>query len=274
MKKNVGFIVLFLVIGLLLGCCGGYFYANSNQGVKEKEKKEVKESKVEVLDLSSKEIDVMNKLSIFGCNVLPYDYFLKKDKVSVNDISNKDAINFISSDNFSENKEIKKDESGAEYVEVDEDVILEKIQKRFGKNYKFEHKTYDDSLILLEYNKEKKQYKVTLPGFHCTGPTSTTIDRITKAYKVDNKLVITYRILFGESVMNPTGEYYAKYYKDYNNKELIPQKDLQYVPNHYEPSLYVADSDYLKNYSYGSEYEFTFEKQGNEYVFVSSELKK
>lgn len=43
-----------------------------------------------------------------------------------------------------------------------------------------------------------------------------------------------------------------------------------------EPSIeiYYADSEAIDNYNLGSTYEFTFEKQDNEYVFVKSQLMK
>ncbi len=281
MKKNGVLIVIFLIIGLSFGCIGGYLYRESKEEKPIKRPDTVVESKEQALDLSNTELtDTMSKITTMSCNKLQYYYFLEKEKVTIKDISNETAMMFIDYDYYGfvdENtkSKIKKGEDGTEYIEVSEDEVLEKIQKRFGSDYKFEHKTYEDAgPAKFEYDKDKKQYKVILYGFGCTGPANTSIAQITKAYKKDDKMVVTYRVLYGEDILdNPTSTYYSKYYKDYNKKTPVSKDDINYTGNGYTPNLMVANDQYLPNYSLGSEYEFTFKKDGSEYVFVSSELK-
>lgn len=286
-KNNTGLIIVIVIlIVLVLALCGYIAYDKlvvEKKGAKEVKTKEVVESKIEALDLSNSEIsDSMNKLSRMTCGEGLYYYFLEKDKVEAKDISNEDAILFItpyyydySAKNEGNTDVVKKNENGIDYLDVSEEDLTKKVQQYFGKDYKFEHKTYDNGPATFEYDKDKKQYKVIINGFGCTGPINTSIGAITRAYHDNNKLVVTYRVLFGEDILdNPKDIYYSKYYKDFNKKEEISKDNLVFINYPYYQNLLVADSDYLKNFSYGSEYEFTFEKQDNEYVFASSKLKK
>ena len=281
MKKNSGLIVIFLIIGLLFGCIGGYLYRESKEKKPIEKTNTIVEDREQVIDLSSDELsETMSKLTTMSCNKIQYYYFLEKDKVTTKDISNEDAMIFIDYDYYGfmdENakSKIKKSEDGTDYIEVSEDEVLEKIQKRFGSDYKFEHKTYENSgPAKFEYDKDKKQYKVILYGFGCTGPANTSIAQISKAFKKGDNMIVTYRVLYGEDILdNPSSTYYAKYYQDYSKKKPVSKDDINYTNNGYTPNLMEANSLYLPNYNLGSEYEFTFKKDGSEYVFVSSELK-
>ena len=284
MKKSVGLIILFLIIGLIIGVVGGYFYHGMVVGVpkcEESTKSGTTKASVKIVDITDSVVsDTMAKINRLTCDILPYRYFLEKDKVTAKDISNDVALNLVDINYYTgvrvDNKDkIKKDSNGNEYFEVDAAEVEKQVKSILGDDYKFEHKTYKESTIaIFEYDQNNNKYKVIMQPFGCTvGPHAPSLNQVTKAEEKGNKLIITYKVLFGEDSIpeNPGDNYFAKYYKDYKHTQQIKQDDLDYVV---QDNIFVADSASLKNLNLGSTYQFTFEKQNDNYVFVSSELMK
>lgn len=275
MKKVIG-IVIAILLALGIGGFGGYYYSNNikKDDTKKEESSKQEETKVESLDVTDPIIEeTLNKMSGLSCSTISYDYLVRKDELKVDDIPNEDAIWLISG--LTVGTEASKEK-------YSEEEITKNIQAILGKDYKFEHKNYKNSGF--EYDKDKKQYTVIISTWGCTvGPHAPDLDRVTKAVVKGNTLTITYKVLFGQSDLPDSGKspYYAKYYKDYAKKQQVPQKSIQFIPEPeknavVEPSIeiYYADSEVADNYNLGSTYEFTFEKQDNEYVFVKSQKMK
>ncbi len=271
MKKAL---IVVLVLLLIAGAgVGGYLYAGSKKEDKpvttEEPKEEPKEE--QILDITdpiiTKTIDKIRRTGL--CNpdyeIASLDYLLIEDSVSASDISNKEAVNYyLISLSFGDSGKTKK---------ISADEMTQKIQSILGKDYKFEHQTYGN----FKYDKEKKNYVINLIPFGCTtGPYAKSLAKVTKAIVKGDELTITYKLLFsdGDIGTDSKQEYYVKYYKDYAKKNQVAEKEIDFISSPSEENAYEANPTSANNYNLGSTYEFTFEKQGEEYVFVKSQLMK
>ena len=97
MKKSIGLIILFFIIGLVLGAIGGYLYPTL---LRDKCDVTIPEISEESLDITDERIDTaMNKLNPLSCGTTRFSYLIKEDKVNKNDISNEIAINLVDKSN-------------------------------------------------------------------------------------------------------------------------------------------------------------------------------
>ncbi len=265
MKKAL---ITILVIILIAGAgVGGYFYGNSQKKENKTVKKETtkEEVKEEILDITDPIVEEsFNKImQAERCNISPLDYILKKDNLNASDITNKEVIEYyFQSYGWGESGETTK---------LSEEKLLNKVHSILGNDYKFELKTYDN----FKYDKASKQFIITKKPWGCIFPGVQDLEKISKAVIKGDQLIITYKILFAGDGINweeNDKANYLNYYNDYNKKKLIPKKDIEY-DNGDEYNNYRAE-DNAHNYSLGSTYQFTFEKQDGEYVFVNSKLMK
>ena len=164
------------------------------------------------------------------------------------------------------------------FGEVKASELREMVQSILGKNYNLTKETYTDGCITLKYNKEKDSYE--LYSEECGGPVCPDIvgndlGKITNAKLSNNKLIVTYKILFSEKVelTELTNNQYLKYYND--DGEVTLDKSL-YSHGTKEVGgqsieYYYLDGKTDSTFKDAEVYKFTFEKQGDNYVFVSTE---
>ena len=147
------------------------------------------------------------------------------------------------------------------------DEMKNSIKKYFGKDYVFNPDTLDlnNRCAFFGYDSNTKIF--TKNGGGCgstTGPSSTY--KIVKAVDINGTLKLNVKVIFANSTTK-------KYYSDYNKTNVISDfdeegySDRDEYGNHTEAYLNYLDS--LLNQ--GSNYQFTFKLENNNYVFVSSE---
>lgn len=144
--------------------------------------------------------------------------------------------------------------------EVSADEIELKVKETFGKDYKFEHKTYTSCPNFTYDVNNKKYVPNNTPCGTEGGPDN--IKRIVKALKKDNNIEIYVRVLF----LGDMEENKLVYYEDYNKTKRVEQV------NEYYGDTFLESSSL--NVAKGSLYKIVFNKEDNNYVFNYSELVK
>lgn len=273
-KKNNKILVIILIVALLTMS----FYivydkvlsnettnktskeTNEKTEVKEDEetKEEEKTPQVEVLEVTSEEVEnLLNKIgALYACE--KNRYYLDK-KVVANDIDNDEAysraIRLIHSETLKAGTTTS--------TTLTEEQVENVVARIYGKDYKFTHKKRS-SCPIYTYDGETKSYTLSTDGcgYGTCGP-NTDIREVVKAMKIDDKVEIYVRILFVGKESSSANPNTMNYYKDYNLTQ--PLSELQV-----DAEGFVTNSD--ENLKKGSLYKFIFTKENNDYSFTSSEL--
>ena len=253
-KKNPLTIILIIVLILIvLGGVGFYAYQNiklhkAKQTVEKLKKEEAERQKEEnalrVINEDSKEVvDIFNTLTIGIDKCRIEDYFTDQ---KVTKIDNEKVFSAISN-------KVLSNQSLTNGLTIQENIITDNIKNYFSSSYNFKHANYN-TCPTLTYDSTKKMYTVTNIG--CPNIcTKTSLMKVTKAEKSDKLMILYARVLFYDKETN-------QYYKDYKREETI--KDLKADSSgRYDTNLY--------NYSLGEKYKMRFERENNNYVFISSE---
>lgn len=247
-KGNKGLIVV--IVLLLLICCGmgGFIFMNkdkifstkSEPEAGDKEKKEEKEPVVTVFEVDDAKISKLidNLIVGFECNRL--EVYTNDNKVSASDISNDIAYEVAV---YNQDSNLSKDS-------VSTDEITKLVQKYFGKDYKFDPETLTDrkgQCISHYYDKASKQfaYQETACGGTC-GPHTTY--KIVKAVDTDGVLKLDVKVIFVDQNI-------TNFYSDYAKTNIIGG----------------FDNDVESYFNQGSDYQFTFKNEDDNYAFVSAE---
>ena len=253
-KSPVGLIILIII--LMCGCLvGGYYInesgvlnnisANNSKESKNKNKdtdKEGKEQTETIYETVDSKISGLIQKVIGGHSCAELEKFANDKKITVNDISNLDAVLFVSFDFAKDNK-----------TEVSLEDFTNQVQKYLGKDYKFDPTKIDFnsiSCIMYKYDATNKKFlkQETACGWTC-GP--RTNYKITKAVDTNGVLELTTRVIYASHDQGKDG-----YYSDYQKTNKIGDFE-----NYFDDSLFDK----------GSVYKFTFKDEDGNYVFVSSE---
>lgn len=250
MKKNIIIAMLFIIIiGL-----GGYLVydkvikkdTKSNQSTTQY----ITEEKTYLDTIDQRVVEMMAKIE----NALDYQcgtdsVYLTQKKVKVENLSNefvyKTAMETLTQEN--------KNTISAEKLE-------QAIKNTFGKNYKFEHKTYN-SCPSYTYDSVNKIYQLAQEGCGGTcGPNN--IKEITKVIKTKKTIEVYEKVIFTNAQTIEGNQ--VPYYKENNLKEL-----LGYLTT---DDIGYNEENEKKLLAQGSLYKFTFKLEDGNYVFLSSEL--
>ena len=262
-KSNIGIILLVIVL-LCAAFAGGYFVnekgliGGEKETPKEEEKEEKKEEdKVTVYDVTDEKI--LSLLGVLGFiepgNCHWIETFANDKKFSVDDIDSRGAYT-VTSAYFTDAERSKWPDT------VSFEDFKKQVAKRFGKDYKFEvSEKFGKGKECVPYyydsssNSFKKQE--TACGWTC-GPSSTY--KVVSAVDKNGVLKMNVKVLF---YVIPENSNEGVMYGDYNKTNKIGTFST------FE-SVMPTDDLFAKT----DTYEFTFKNEDDNYVFVSSELKK
>lgn len=253
--------IIMVIVGLLIGICGSYYYLE----VYSKEKcvkplESTKKTKVEIKNLdvlSNIVLDNFTKImqATGRCDDIAREYF-KSSKVTVSDLK-KDLVFSVIDTSFI-NKETSI--SATEYES--------KAKEYFGADYKYEHEDFSQKMCTNHrYNKDTNSYDYVQTACGCTtGPNSSILYRISKAELSDNFMELTVKVLFPSTDFDNEG--HAKYYSDVNRTKEIPGLWYHYSENPNDAEIIDNDDAYKK----GGTYIVTMKKYKDDiYSFVSIE---
>ena len=260
-KSKTGLIgIITLIIGLLLGVGGSYYYFEvmgkdnvlEKVGISKEEKNET--DKESILEFSTDSLYLKELLEDYDHYTLSstylYNILYNKDKVSIAELDEsylralavaKTDKNYISAAYFTAEK------------------FQESVTKLFGNQVTLENKTFSIDHGCVTFNYRNDYYSASFGG--CGGTSPAVLKReIIKAIKSDSKLEITVAIaIFDES----TKEVYKTV--DANNQ---PNNKIEGVSS---DSFSIKDNvDKLNQYKYT----FTYDKVNDGYVLNTIELVK
>lgn len=250
MKKNVVIIILLIML-LGLGGYTAYDEFLREKPIKQKNSEKVNVSEEEYLETTDPLVlDAMNKInSALGYYCGTEKEYMKNTKVTVQNITNELAYATVMAKLTSDTN------TSIPATQVDK-----AIAETFGKNYQFEHKTYN-SCPAYTYDATTGYYNFA--GAECGGTCGpSTEQKIVKARKKDKTLEIYERIIFANIDMTEGDK--VAYCKDVDLQQIVgylSSSDIQY--NQEEVQRIVSK---------GSLYKITFNLEDGTYVFVSSEL--
>ena len=268
-KKNKGLIMLVVILVLALIMTTGYIVYDkfiAGGEVEEKNddnkvntiKEDISEQLVDV-DVNSTEIqDLFSNISHGLNSYCGINYYYQDKKIFAGDLSNDLVFDIILSQLYNDRKaqgELYPFSQIGDGFTVNE--LDEKITSTFGKNYSFTHRTIN-SCPVFEYDSVNQKYVInSSPG--CGGTCGAmNLKKVVRALKNDQTIELYVRVLFAGGVDT------TDYYKDYNKTQKV--EGLEMDSNNFFP----IESD--NNVAKGSLYKLTFENEGGNYVFVSSEL--
>lgn len=262
-KKNGNIIIIVLLVIVILGL-GGYIVYDKvlnkeekNIVVDKKDKAEVKEEKVESLDIYDDLVrGLVGKITrAMGVCSDFREVYLKDSVFTANDFSNEKAYLLACGSMF---EEIRGDvNTGSGYKDFSAERLDKAIKAIFGNDYKFEHKSYE-SFPAWKYDVNSKTYKAqeaTAGG--CTSGPYSNIIKNSKALKIGDRIEIYQRVIF---VNTSNGKGYSDSKKT---------KEITNLDRYGEFDAISEEND--ENISKGTLYKLTFKEEDGEYVFVSSE---
>ena len=275
MKKGI----IILVILILIGALGGVYYYTQMKTDSNSTTTNEKSNNFNITDdIVTTAMEKIKGTNVIDCSNDPYILLISKEKYMASDLTEDLAIRLVIKNNpdvFINKSETFSDKP---FGEVKASELREMVQSILGKDYNLTKETYTDGCITIKYNKEKDSYE--LNSEECGGPVCPDIvgndlGKITNAKLSNNKLIVTYKILFSEKVelTELINNQYLKYYND--DGEVTLDKSL-YSHGTKEVggqsiNYYYIDAKTDSVFKDAEVYKFTFEKQGDNYIFVSTE---
>lgn len=255
---SVGITVLLLIA--LIGVSGYVVYDKVFAEKEPKQEENIKqeeqikqEEKEEVLDATSSEVtSLLNGISSSPsafCGV--WDYY-KDSKVEVGSLSNSLVFDIALGHLKASGIEVLTTGTTFTASQVDQE-----IQKYFGKNYVFTHKTIE-SCPKFTYDASTQTYTVGVSG--CGGICGfPNLKKIVSAVRRTNTIELGIRVLFVGSIESSAQ---PAYYQDYQKTKLLT--DLA-------TDSYGLVEETDANLSKGTLYKMVFTLEDGHYVFTSSE---
>ena len=259
-KKGLIFVIA-LILGLIVGIGGSYYYFNvmSKDSDKTSTVKKAKSEKIEYLETTDKKVTKsMDKITgglSYYCGV--YDYY-KDKKITADNLDDgvisSVALHKIVTDFYGDSDPGSKSIAGYTFT-ADQ---YEKAVKSIFKVNKIEHKSLRNCPSFT-YDESTKKYTAGEPACGGTcGPGGYPITKVTKALIKNNTMEVYMRILFVD-YNNGKPIYYYDYAK---TKKVL---DVQYNDDNTPMGIEYSVDDKA------ALYKITFEKDNNNYVFVSAE---
>jgi len=261
-KSNV--VVIVLLVLVILGL-GGYILYDKvlvkkpNQDVEEKdnENKDKTEDKVENLEVTGDFVSGLVDGISSGIDCKDYrEEYLFDTKFYAKNYSNEAIYNLVLHNMFDEVA------ANNNFVSFSADKVTTEVSKLVGKDYKFEHKTYD-TCPTWEYDSSAMLYKApTYSACGCTTGPYRNLYSTVKAEKIGDVVNIYQRVIFVDTSN-------GKGYKDKAKTKEITDLVRNTVDNYGNPSDSIKED--ASNLSKGTLYKLVFEKENDNYIFVSSE---
>ena len=269
-KKDSFFVVIIVILFMVIaGLCGfiliDFLDADKNNVAEKNDvDKDVSDNndgtdvvtKVEVTDLNSIRQHLEKFMTALGdCSDEAANYFTTK-KVVAADISNELALK-TTAFAFLDQK-----------VSISAEDFSKKVAEYFGKDYVYQHFTYNDCINHV-YNANSNSYEYVETACGCTtGPNASIKYNIASAYYEGDLLVLNLKVLF------PSKEYkdgeYHKYYSDAARTKEIAGLVYSEVEDGWILGARPLDID--DNFAKGGNYKFVLKKVTDGiYSFVSSE---
>ena len=266
MKKNFVIVILLLALIVSLGFIAyqnglkdylidkGYIEENKKDTKKEekKDKKETDNQEEEYLEtVDSTVLDSIDKIDSAINNYCgTYKTYFTTNKVEAKDISNQLAYETVMTKLIKTNN-----------APISKENMEQAIKETFGKDYKFEHKTYS-SCPAYTYNEQDEVYEYQ--GAECGGTCSLSyLSKVVKATKTNDKLEIYIRIVFTNQSLTLNDRY-----------AFCKNADLTEIVGYATSTELTSDLTKDRLISQGSLYKLTFNKEDDNYVFASSELQQ
>ena len=260
-KKGLIFVIA-LILGLVVGIGGSYYYFNvmNDDSDKDPVDKKVKSEKVEYLETTDKRVTksmdrITNGLSYY-CGV--YDYY-KDKKITADDLDDgvisSVALGKIVEEFYGDSEPGSKSLTGYTFT-ADQ---YEKAVKSIFKVKRIKHKSLRNCPSFT-YDESTKKYTAgeSACGGTC-GPGGYPITKVTKTLIKNNTMEVYMRILFVEYDNNVKPIYYYDYAKTKKVSDIAYSDDN--IP---------LDAE-TKVDNKAALYKITFEKDDDNYIFVSAE---
>ena len=274
-KSNILIVIIVILCMVIGGLSGFVIYSyldsqykddnlenkNENNSDDNSANNSVDNSDVVVLDVLSDVVQYnFNKfMNISGvCSGGAVNYFTTS-KVEASNIDNKIAYFTVEYD-FHNNKNA-----------IDPSEVTAKVKEYFGDDYNFQHQGYS-ACVSHDYNSETGKYEYVEPACGCTsGPNSSKIYKVSKAYIENDLLILNVKVLFPgpyNDSLNERG--YHKYYSDAARTKEIAGLVYSEVEDGWILGARPLDTD--DNFAKGGNYKFVLKKVTDGiYSFVSSE---
>ena len=274
-KNNKTFCVIIIAFVFALSfCCGivlGHIIfkndnknINSNDNIENKNDNNVKESEDTYIDIDlEKAKEIISNYSLSSIDCVNYLSNFFKNEVTVTDLDTEyvaaAVFNYAVKEEINNNKDFKNNISN---YKLSIQKYREYASRLFGKDYEAKLvnsiNISNKSIGCLSFvlNDAKNEYSAIdlgpcgdICGFYKVN------NKLVYAKESKDKLVLGYKVIFlGETIKDENGEIITKVYSDYDNKNFVAG---------------IYDINNL-DYKLGSDYEITFVKENDEYVFLNS----
>lgn len=249
LENTKGFIILIIILVIILIITGLYMALNPQKIIKKQQKASENQSDENVV-ITSEEVHSLIKEITASSNPCSNYIYFTNEEVTAENIPNEVAINIVLTNLSKENND----------TSFAQDVIENKLQSLFGKNYSFSYQNYSTTCSSYTYDESTLKYTIE-ENQTCNDSCEQTISyKIVKATQHSDYLTIILRVLFLDKQTDT-----INYYQDYNKNNIIKTISSSELENNSSP---LQDEDYNQ----GSLYQLTFNLEDENYVFSNSKL--
>lgn len=265
-KRETGKVIIIVILVLMVLALGGYIVYDkflSKEEVADVSKDE-KEKEIEIDNLEVNDdlvVSLVEKITS-GMDCTDFkDIYFKDGVFKGSDFSNQEIYSLALKKMLSE---VAGDSvTGTGYKDFSVERLESEIVKIVGKDYQFNHKSYV-SCPAWDYDATAKNYKAPASSAcGCTTGPYHTIAKTAKAFKEGDKVEIYQRVIFVDTI---TGKGYSDSKK---TKEITGLTTLS--ADQWGNPVDNIDESNDANIAKGTLYKLVFEKENDEYIFVSSE---